>query len=128
MIKIRNQTGLTAISIVFLLIVGGFAVLVTLRLLPVYMENFNVNSHVANVNSLPNLSEMGDEEILTTLRKRLELDDVTNVNLEDHAEILREGANVSVIVTYEVRKPLLGNVDALVKFSTAKDGQKTAEK
>ena len=128
MIKIRNQTGLTAISIVFLLIVGGFAVLVTLRLLPVYMENFNVNSHVANVNSLPNLSEMGDEEILTTLRKRLELDDVTNVNLEDHAEILREGANVSVIVIYEVRKPLLGNVDALVKFSTAKDGQKTEGK
>ncbi|MDH5326493.1 MAG: DUF4845 domain-containing protein [Gammaproteobacteria bacterium] len=121
--NIKTQMGLTAISMAFLLVVGGFAVLVALRLIPVYLEDFNVKSHVAKLNANPGLAEMTDEEILSTLSKRLGVDNVKNVNLDEHVEIVRDGATTTVVVNYEVRRPLLGNVDAVVRFTTDEDAK-----
>lgn len=116
MINLKKQQGLTAISIAFLLVTGGFAVLIALKLLPVYIENFNVSSHVKKVNAIPSLSQMSDEEIISTLIKRFGIDNVENVKGE-HIVITRDGAGVKVDVDYEVRKPTLGNVDVVVVFS-----------
>lgn len=114
--NINNQKGLTAISIVFILIVAGFAVLVFLRLLPIYMENFSVSSHVSKLNDDSALQQMSDDEILVTLRKRFGVDNVENVK-DENVIINRDGGNVSVEVDYEVRTPLLGNVEAVVVFA-----------
>ena len=117
MIRINNQNGMTAISWAAVLGLGAVMVLIALKLLPIYLEIFNVSSHVSKLNEDGGLQDMSDEEILITLQKRFSIDNVESVKNDD-VIITRDGSGVTVAVDYEVRKSLLGNVDAVVVFSS----------
>ena len=46
---IHRQTGLTAISIVVILVIAAFFIMLALRLAPIYLENFKVSSHLESL-------------------------------------------------------------------------------
>jgi len=112
----RRQRGLTMVSIAALLGVLAFFVLIILTLLPVYMENFNVTSHLERLGKDSSVSSMTPDEIRSTFLKRLGIDNVANVSKEDII-ISKNDTGYEVEVDYEVRKNVMGNVDAVVFFN-----------
>ena len=112
---INRQSGLTMISWALVLGIGAFFVMLALRLTPVYLENFKVSSHLKTLQKDPNTATMSEDEIVRTLFKRLDIDDVENVKADD-VLITVEGSIMKINITYEVRKPTIGNIDIVAHF------------
>ena len=112
----HRQSGLTAISIVVLLAIGAFFIMLGLRLAPIYMENFKVASHLEKLAKDPSSKSMTEDEIVNTLFKRFDLDDVDNVSQED-LTIEASDNGIMLSIDYEVRSPTIGNIDIVVSFS-----------
>jgi Tfp pilus assembly protein PilE len=111
----RRQQGMTMISVALLVVMIGFLALIGLRLFPVYIENYKVGSHLKQLAQEPDTKDMSDDEILKTLAKRFQIDDVNNVKNE-HIFIEHNGDSTTIAVEYEVRTPAVGNVDMVVSF------------
>jgi Zn-dependent metalloprotease len=114
--SIHRQSGLTAVSIIALLAIGAFFIMLALRLAPIYLENFKVASHLEKLAKDPSSKNMSEDEIITKLFKRFDLDDVENVSEED-LTIEPSDNGIVISIDYEVRTPTIGNVDIVVVFA-----------
>lgn len=112
----QRQQGLTAIAIVLILAMIGFFAMITIRLFPVYMEHYSVTSHLKGLSQEAGARKKTNGEILNTLFKRFDIDDVKHVT-RDNVFIEREkDGSVVVAIEYEVRTPAVANVDMIVSF------------
>lgn len=112
----QHQKGMTAIAMALILVMIAFFAMIVLRLFPIYMEHFNVASHLKNLSTESGVAAKTNKEIISTLTKRFQIDDVKNVN-DEHIFIDREkNGHVTVAVEYEVRTPALANVEMVVHF------------
>lgn len=113
----RHQQGMTGISLALILVMVAFFAMLIIRLFPIYMEHFSVTSHLKSLSNESGAAAKTNAEIISTLRKRFQIDDVKNVT-DEHIFIEREkGGLVIVVVEYEVRTPAISNVDMIVSFS-----------
>lgn len=110
-----RQRGLTGGGFAALIVVIVLSVLLLLKLFPTYMENFNVSSSLNSLSSETDIKEMKKAEIKKLLLKRFSINEVKNVTKE-HITIKKMKDGMSVSVVYEVRKPLVGNIDIVVHF------------
>ena len=112
----NKQRGVTMVTIAAGLALLAFFVTIAITLVPVYMENFSVSSHVSRLGKDSRTKEMTKEEIRKTLLKRFGIDDVKNVERQDILVSDIPGG-YRIEVDYEVRKSFLGNVDLVVYFT-----------
>lgn len=112
----KKQQGVTMITIVLGLLLLSFFVLIAVTLFPVYMENFNVSSHVSKLSQDANTKEMTRDEVKATLLRRFGIDDVKHVDRDDITISELEGGGYEIDVEYEVRKEFMGNVDLVIFF------------
>lgn len=108
------QRGMTTVSLAVVIIVVVFFLTLGIKLVPVYLEHFNV------VQSLKSMKEEGHSgsdvrEIMSTLDNRLQMNDVTNVKKRD-IKVDRQAKGSIVTVAYEVRRHALGNIDLVISF------------
>ena len=113
---IHRQSGLTAISIVVLLAIGAFFIMLGLRLMPIYLENFKVASHLEKLAKDPATKELSEDGIVSKLLKRFDIDDVDHVTEED-ITLEQTETGLAIYIDYEVRAPTIGNVDIIASFS-----------
>lgn len=113
---IKKQQGVTGITIALGLVLLAFFVLIAVTVWPVYMENFNVNSHLKRLSEDSKAKSMTKEELIRTLEKRFGIDDVKSVTRDDITVTGETGRGYEVQVEYEVRKEFLGNVDLVLYF------------
>lgn len=112
--EMARQRGLTMVSWLVVIAVVVFLAMFVLKLFPVYLENFSVRT---TLNSLEKESQpLTPADLRETLRKRLDINDVTHVDMRKNVTIdTRDGKHL-VQVAYEVRVPFISNVDFLVTF------------
>ncbi len=115
MIRPRPQCGMTLIGILFLLVLIGFFTLLTLKILPIYLEHFKVVSSLESLEQTPDLAKMNRRQIVNLMDKRLDINMVENVTAKD-VEVLKQDGRVMVSVVYSVEKPLFGNLSVIVDF------------
>lgn len=111
----RHQRGLTFISFALLMAVAGFFLLLLFRIGPVYLNHYKVRSSLESLKSDRDLLEKTREDILKTLEKRWDINMVDTVTTKD-VRITRSDGILRVQVAYEVARPIMGNVDALIRF------------
>ena len=111
-----KQRGLTFISLLLLLMIGGFFVLLALRLGPIYLENFTIRSVLQGLTKEPGLGQRSPQEIRSMLDNRLYINDVRRLKPQDF-KFSREGEVLKIVISYEVREHIAANVDALVSFT-----------
>lgn len=114
--SMQRQSGLTAVSIVALLAIGAFFVMLALRLAPIYLENYKVASHLEKLAKDPETKNMSENEIITKLFKRFDIDDIEHVSEED-VTMEQVDSNLVIYIDYEVRTPTIGNIDLVASFS-----------
>lgn len=119
----NKQRGVTMVTIAAGLALLAFFVTIAITLVPVYMENFSVSSHVSRLGKDSRTKEMTKEEIRKTLLKRFGIDDVKNVERQDILVSDIPGGYL-IEVDYEVRKSFLGNVDLVVYFTETAEVKK----
>lgn len=110
----EKQKGLTFLSTLLLLIVIGFFAYLAIKLIPIYLEYFNVSS---SLNSLASEESqgLGVGELRDRFMKRLQINDVKHVDRRN-VKITRDGPAHVVAVKYEVREQFYGNLYLLVIF------------
>lgn len=111
----KNQYGVGLIGALGLLGLLAVVVLLAVRLVPVYLEAFNVGSSVESL-AHEQIAELADDEIKDRLMKRLNINAVSNVKKSDII-VNRDGNEITVAVRYEARTPILGNLDAVARFN-----------
>ena len=112
----RRQHGLTMISLVFVVAVVIFLAMGAIKLFPVYMENFSVQSVVNGLADDPDAQGKSPTELRKMIDARFTINDVKRVKGSDF-EIKRDGNAYKVSIDYEERVPFIANIDFVVSFS-----------
>jgi hypothetical protein len=108
------QKGMTMISLAALIIVVVFFLTLGIKLVPVYLEHFNVVQSMKSVKEEVH-SGLAVGEIISMLNNRLSMNDVTSVK-KQNITVDRQAKGSVVTVAYEVRRHALGNIDVVVSF------------
>jgi len=113
---IGKQRGITLIGFLMLLALAGFFGFLIMRLLPVYTEYYGVVKDVKSACQEMNANTATLDQVREKLDKRFYISYVTNVNTKKDLKLVRDGDKKIVNINYEVRKPLIYNLDFVAKF------------
>jgi DNA-dependent RNA polymerase auxiliary subunit epsilon len=111
--SLKRQNGMTAIGWLIVLALIGFFVLLTLRMLPSYLEYYKVVSSLDSLQKETDLSTPAD--IRKLLDRRFNISYVESIQPKD-VDIKAVGPNFRVIADYESRKHIFANVDVVMSF------------
>lgn len=112
----RQQRGMTGLGILIIVAMVGVFVLVGLRLMPSYLESMRVQGQLSSLSEDPAVDGKSPAEIRKLLQRRFSIDDVRSVKPEQ-VKIEKGNGMVVIDINYEVRTPVIGNIDAVTVFS-----------
>jgi hypothetical protein len=111
----RKQQGLSFIGWLFVIgLVLAFA-LAAIRIAPIYMENATVKAALRSLKEKHDIRDDSSSEILTLIQRRLDINNVKDIG-RDNIVIKKDPSSLYVAISYEVRKPLVGNLDIIASF------------
>lgn len=114
----RMQSGMTLIGFVIVLAVVGLFAYVGMKLIPMYSEYYSVKQALKGLAEEPGIADQDPAKIQDLFFRRLYISYAENVKPE-HVKITRVDAGWKMDVNYEVRKPIIGNLDVVGKFSAS---------
>jgi len=114
--SLKNQQGLTFISIALILGLIGFFTLLILKIVPIYMDHNKVASAMKELRNSPEIRSMSEPQIRESLSKRFNINYVYDVKQED-IEIIKHGDYLKVAIEYEVAKKIAFNLSVLAEFN-----------
>ena len=117
--QLSRQRGITLLGLIMVLFLIGFAAFIGMKLLPVYQEYFSVVQGMKSVAAQPGVARRQAPEIKEMLMKRFYISYVESVKRQ-HIKVLRKNS-LTLQIQYEVRRPLLGNIDFVAKFDKTVD-------
>ena len=116
----RTQSGMTLIGFVLVLAVVGVFIYMGMKLIPMYSEYYAVKQAMAGLANEPGIANQDTAKIKDLFFRRLYISYAENIKPE-HVKIVRKDAGFEMTVDYEVRKPLIGNIDVVGKFNAVKE-------
>ena len=116
----KKQRGVSFIGFLVVLAVVGFAAFVGMKLFPMYQEFYAVKAAAKGLAEQPGVADMDPAKIRDLLARRFDIGYVSTVKGENiKIERIEGGWNLSI--NYEVRKPLVYNLDVVGKFDVSQD-------
>jgi hypothetical protein len=112
----KRQQGLTLISIAFILGLIGFFTLLTLKIVPIYMDHGKVVSALAALKEMPGIETKSEYEVRDSLSKRFTMNYVYDVT-PDEIKVIKHGNYLKVQIEYETVVKIAGNLSVLVEFN-----------
>jgi len=116
----RKQSGMTLIGFLIVLAVVGFAAYIGMKLFPMYQEYYSVRAAMKGLAAEPGIGDMDPSKIQDLMSRRLSIDYVDSVKSRDFKIERMEGGWL-LKVDYEVRRPLVGNLDIVGKFNSSQE-------
>jgi len=109
-----KQRGISLGGIMILLVIGGFVVMMAMRLVPIYLADLKI----ANAMEALSTSDEGKtrELLVGRFMRQLDIEDIRTIK-KDELKLEPKGGGFDVTLNYEVRVPVIYNIDAVVKFS-----------
>lgn len=111
----HSHRGMTFIGMALVLGLLAFFVTLVLRLLPAYLEYFNVKTSLDSLQDEPGITQQSPSEIKKLVNRRFIINDVKNTGKQD-ITVTKESGRIDVNIDYEVRTHVMGNVDAVMMF------------
>jgi len=111
---IKKQQGMSIIGFVLVLAMAIFVSYLGMRIVPLYMEYYSVVSALNGVADERGSANLSPYDIKVKVLNRLYVSYSQNVK-ESHIKITRSNG-VRVRVKYEVRTPVIGNLDVVAGF------------
>ncbi len=114
-ISMRRQRGAVSLGIIIIIAAVGGAVWLSLRLIPHYIDFETMKSVMEDLPG-PQIHEMDKRAIRDSLEKRFKINNLRSFKVRDVVKIERTSKNTVVSIAYEVREPLMFNIDMVLSF------------
>ena len=112
----HHQRGMTAIGWLMVLGLIAFFTLITLRLVPIYLEYGKVVSVLESLTSEPDIGAKSRREIIRLVSKRFNINDVRGVDPRT-VKVSKDRGKTRISIEYERREHLMANIDVVAVFS-----------
>ena len=113
-------------SFVVVLLVLGCIAYLAMRVVPAYLEYFQVVKAMEGVAQEPGVETMDPTRMHSLLGRRFDIGYVETIQDKD-VKIIRDTNGTRLSVDYDVRKPVVSNVDLIIHFEkTVNVGGKTS--
>jgi hypothetical protein len=116
----RTQSGITLIGFILVLAVVGLFVFVGMKLVPMYSEFYSVKQALKGLSEEQGIANQDPAKIQDLFFRRLYISYSENVKPE-HVTIKRIDNGWQMDVDYEVRKPMIYNLDVVGKFHASEN-------
>lgn len=116
----RTQRGMTLIGFIITLGVVGVFVYMGMKTIPMYSEYYAVKQALNGLASEPGVTGYDPAKVKDLFFRRLYISYADNIKPE-HVKVVRKDAGYVMTVEYEVRKPLIANLDVVGKFKADKE-------
>lgn len=103
----HSQQGLTTIGWIVVIAIFGSIVLTGFKILPMYLEFFNVKAAMEAVAQNPAIDDRSKRDLWAAINSNLLINSVRDLKKEDFS-FVREDDVTTMTVDYEVRKPYVG--------------------
>ncbi len=114
--KWHHQRGMTAIGWLLVLGLIAFFTLITLRLLPLYLEYSKVSSVFESLADEPGIGTKPRRGIIILVTKRFDINDVRKVSPK-LIKVSKEKGVTRISIEYERREHLMSNIDIVASFN-----------
>jgi hypothetical protein len=115
--KVRGkQGGLTLIGFLIVLAMVIFVAFIGMKIVPIYMEYYSVVSAMNGVASERGSANLSPYDVRVKVLNRLYVSYSAENVKEQHIKLTRASNGVNLRIAYEVRKPVIGNLDVVAKF------------
>ncbi len=114
--KWHHQRGMTAIGWLLVLGLIAFFTLITLRLLPLYLEYSKVSSVFESLVDEPGIGTKPRRGIIILVTKRFDINDVRKVSPK-LIKVSKEKGVTRISIEYERREHLMSNIDIVASFN-----------
>jgi len=114
------QQGLTLIGFLIVHAIAGLFAYIGMKLFPMYQEFYSVKSALKGLASQPSIAGERPEKIQDLFFRRLYINYSENVKPEN-VKLTRIDKGWKMDVKYEVRKPLIYNLDVVGKFDATQE-------
>ncbi|HEY5851256.1 MAG TPA: DUF4845 domain-containing protein [Lysobacter sp.] len=112
----RTQSGMTLIGFVIVLAVAGVFIYMGMKLVPMYSEYYAVKEALRELSKESGIAQKDPGSIKDLFFRRLYISYAENVKPEN-VKIARKDAGYTMTVDYEVRRPLIANIDVVGHFT-----------
>ena len=112
----QKQYGMTMLSWLVVLGVAVFFILIGIKMVPTYLENYAIKQVLATMENDRSVRKMTPNEMKKSFMKRIKINSVYEFN-RDWIKIKKEKFGTRFSVDYEIRKPVAGNVSIVMAFS-----------
>ena len=116
----RKQGGLSLLGFLVVLAVVGFAAYIGMKLFPMYQEYYSVRSAMKGLANEPGVGDMDPAKIQDLFFRRLYINYSESVKPQN-VKFERGDGGWKMRVNYEVRRPLVGNLDVVGRFDTTQE-------
>ena len=116
----RYQTGISMLGFILILAFVGVSVYVGMKTVPMYTEFFAVKKSLDGLALEPGINNASPEKIRDLFFRRLYINYSENVKRDD-VTIERMEGGWHMTVSYEVRRPMIANLDVVGNFVAEKD-------
>lgn len=122
----RTQSGITLLGFIVVLAVVGLFAYIGMKLFPMYSEFYSVKSALKGLSNEPGIGNTDPAKIQDLFFRRLYISYAENVKPEN-VKIKRVDDGWQMDVSYEVRKPVIANLDVVGKFDATQLLTRTGE-
>jgi len=123
----NKQEGLGAITLLIVLAVAGFFLLCFFRIGPAYLDNHSISSALKSIaDNNSDVGQLEKSEIRKQLTNFMLVNGVRHQKIKDF-DIKRDKEKIIITNIYEVKVPILANVEALVTFKNQLDSSNPEE-
>jgi hypothetical protein len=115
----NRQRGLSFLSLIAIVGILGFAAVIGLKLIPIYMDSWKIDSVMNAVIDDPSINTQSRQEVIDSMLKRLDIDAVDAVNYTNYKEsmtITKRKNQTTINIYYKVTTPLIGNLSLVAEF------------
>ena len=116
-----KQQGLTLIGFVIVLAVVGLFIYVGMKLVPMYTEYYSVKQALKGLAEQPDIARQDPNRIKDLFFRRLYMSYSENVKPANVTIKRNDAGGWTMDVNYELRKPMISNLDVVGKFSATQD-------
>jgi hypothetical protein len=115
----KRQRGISFLSLIAIVGMLGFAAVLGLKLIPIYMDSWKIDGVMEAVISETDIDEQSRQEVISSLLKRLDINAADAVNYTNYKEsltVIKRKKKVTINIFYRVETPLIGNLTLVAEF------------
>ncbi|MGN6222979.1 DUF4845 domain-containing protein [Pseudoxanthomonas sp.] len=116
----KRQSGITFIGFLIVLVVAGSAAFIAIKLFPMYQEYYAVRAAMRGLSEEPGVADWDPSRIQDRFFRRLAIDYTENVK-PANVKFERADRGWKMRVAYEVRRPMVANLDVVGKFDSTQE-------